>query len=46
MLLAVIKYRIAMLLLLYFTMAYQGSYESTFSELMKEVINEEFNSQQ
>lgn len=27
-------------------MAYQGSYESTFSELMKEVINEEFNSQQ
>lgn len=33
-----------MVFLLYFIMAYQGSYGST--ELIKEVINEEFNSQQ
>lgn len=38
------RHGVAMVLPLYFIMAYQGSYGST--ELIQEVINEEFNSQQ
>lgn len=37
------RYRIAMLLLSQFAMAYLKSYESNFSELIKEVTNEVFN---